>query len=380
MPFIKHPDPAAYEGWLMYHSVGLFPGQQAAVEAALSSFAASWYAPSQRRWEEGLAARQRVLAQWGRLINAAPEHVFAAENVTEAFARFVTSLGRRLSGRKVLIAADCFPSLHFLLSHLAGRMGFTLYTVPLDAEQGWVEDEAYLDAWDDSVALAVITWVTSTASKRANLERLVDHARHRGSLVAVDITQGVGVLEFDATALGVDFAAATTLKWLCGAPGAGLAYLSPALLDGDIKPDIVGWFSQPDPFNWDLSQFSLAREARRFDTGTPSLLPFVASEPGLDWRLSGAAGGLRDRNLRLCHALMTVLENKGFRLCSPREDHRRGGSVMAEVPTHLEPGPLPAQLEDAGLFTDVRGRVMRFSPGVLTHDSVIDRLEHALPG
>ncbi|MFL9899598.1 aminotransferase class V-fold PLP-dependent enzyme [Paraburkholderia fungorum] len=371
--------PGTHDGWLMYHSVGLFPDQETAVRDALAQFASSWCAPGLKRWDEGLAARQRVLDDWAHLVNADTRNVFAAENVTEAFGKFVAALGPQLKGRKVLIAADCFPSLHFLLAGLAVTFGFTLATVPLAAGASWVTDEAFIDAWRDDVALAVITWVTSTASKRAELDRLVAHGRKQGSLIAVDITQGAGILDFDVTAPAVDFVATTTLKWLCGAPGTGLGYVCPALLDSGLAPQMTGWFSQPDPFNWDITRFSLAAEARRFDTGTPSFLPFVASAPGLAWRLSEAAVGLRDYNLRVCHALIETLDAKGYALHSPRADEARGGSVMATLPAHVDPKALEASLVEAGVVVDTRGRVMRFSPGVLTHDSVASRLATLLP-
>jgi kynureninase len=105
----------------------------------------------------------------------------------------------------------------------------------------------------------------------------------------------------------------------------------------------------------------------------------VASAPGLAWRLSEAAVGLRDYNLRVCHALIETLDAKGYALHSPRADEARGGSVMATLPAHVDPKALEATLVEAGVVVDTRGRVMRFSPGVLTHDSVASRLATLLP-
>ncbi|WP_454726031.1 MULTISPECIES: aminotransferase class V-fold PLP-dependent enzyme [Cupriavidus] len=376
---MHHDDPAR-AGWLLYHSVGVFPGQEDAVRAALDAFASHWYRPDLRRWEYGLDARRAVLDAWARLVHAPRHAVFAAENVTDAFARFVGALGRgRLAGRRVLIAQDCFPSLHYMLRHLAGVLGFTLDTVAPGSGAAYVSDDDYIARWRDDVALAVVTWVTSTASKRADLARLVAHGRAQGSLIAVDITQGAGILDFDVTQPGVDFAATTTLKWLCGAPGTGLAYLAPALLDAELAPMVQGWFSQPDPFNWDLARFSLAPDARRFDHGTPSLIPFVASAPGLAWRLSPAAAGMREHNLALTNALIRLCDAKGYALRSPRGEHERGGSVMAELPGHVDPRALEARLAADGVLVDTRGRTVRFSPGMVTQPTVIDTLAALLP-
>ncbi|GAB7549408.1 aminotransferase class V-fold PLP-dependent enzyme [Cupriavidus sp. 8B] len=371
---------SGYDGWLLYHSVGLFPGQRDAVQAALESFTSVWYRPDDARWEYGLQARQEVIDDWAKLIGAPSNAVFTAENVTEAFVKFIDALGqRRLAGRKVLIAADCFPSLHFLLTGLAPSLGFTLETVPLSHDKSYVTDDDYIASWDDSVALAVITWVTSTASKRADLKRLVAHGRKQGSLLAADMTQGMGLLPFNISETPLDFVVSTTLKWLCGTTGAGLAYINPAILEEGLFPVNRGWYSQPNPFNWDLDKFTFAPDARRFDIGTPSLLPFVASGPGLQWHLAGGSQDLRAQNLRVSHKIMEVLDRRGYALASPRSDDERGGSVMARLPDHISPRVLEENLFAAGVSVDTRGRVMRFSPGVVTNESVTSVLEDLLP-
>ncbi|KWH40568.1 aminotransferase class V-fold PLP-dependent enzyme [Burkholderia stagnalis] len=370
-----------HDGWLMYHSVGMFPGQREAVQAALDSFTAVWYRSDHARWDYGLQAKQEVLDDWATLIGARSDAVFAAENVTEAFAKFVDALGRqRLAGRRVLIAADCFPSLHFFLTGLAPSLGFTLETVPLSDNKSYVTDDDFIERWDDSVALAVINWVTSTASKRADLKRLVAHGRQQGSLLAADLTQGAGLLPFNLAETPLDFVVTTTLKWLCGTTGAGLAYINPAMIEEGLVPLKRGWWSQSDPFNWDLDRFAFAPDARRFNVATPSLLPYVASGPGLQWHLGGGSHDLRARNLRLSHEIIDVLDRKGYELASPRRDEERGGSVMARLPDHIDPQALEAHLYDtAGVSVDTRGRVMRFSPGVVTNTSVAAALATLLP-
>ncbi|MGA7815318.1 aminotransferase class V-fold PLP-dependent enzyme [Caballeronia sp.] len=368
-----------YDGWLMYHSVGLFPDHETVVGAALADYNRQWCRRESPRWDYGLQARDKMLGLWSRLVGCEPANAFASENVTEAFGRFVSALGpARLRGKKVLIAADCFPSLHFLLSGLAERIGFHLVTVPLAADASYVTDDAFIEHWDNQVALAIITWVTSTASKRADLDRLAEHGRARQSLIAVDITQAAGVLDFNVSAPRVDFVASTALKWLCGAPGTGLAYIAPHLLDEGLAPLFQGWFSQPDPFNWDITRFSLATEARRFDNGTPSFLPFIASTPGLEWLLAQPRGSVRAHNLMLSHRLVQVVDNVGFELSSPRADDQRGGSVMARLPEGLEADAVVRELRLHGFEVDSRGRTLRFSPGPLTTAAALDRLEPVL--
>ncbi|MCW5262901.1 aminotransferase class V-fold PLP-dependent enzyme [Verminephrobacter eiseniae] len=365
-------------GWLLYHSVGRFPGQQAAIAEALAGFTDVWCQMSDARWEQLIDARRTALDTWGGLVGAPAGSVFAAENVTQAFAQCIGALpDKALCGRRILIAEDCFPSLYFLLTGLAERRGFMLDMVPLRPGAAFVEDEDFCARWQGDVALALITYVSSTASKRADLHTLVAHGRSRGSLIAVDVTQAVGILPIDVDTPAVDIVLATSLKWLCGVPGAGMAYLRPALAQ-QLRPSVRGWFSQPDPFNWALDRFEFADDARRFDSGTPSYLPFIASFPGLAWVVSQGVEQLRKHNLALSHQLLEVADAHRLQLLSPRVDEQRGGSVMVAIPRAVDAAQLQRQLAAQGLITDTRGDCMRWSPGPVTRATAIERLHAAL--
>jgi kynureninase len=364
-------------GWLLYHSVGRFPGQEAAMNEELEKFTGAWCATDDGRWAAADAARREFLSIWAELIGAPAGSIMAAENVTAAFSGFVEALpAGTLAGRSVLIAEDCFPSLHFLLSGLAERDGFRLVTVPVRPGGLGVEEADFLAAWDASVALAVVTWVTSTASRRADLSTLIAHGRKNGSLVAVDITQGAGILPFDVSVHAVDFAASTSLKWMCGVPGAGIGYIAPALLD-TLRPRLRGWFSQPDPFNWHIDRFSLAADARRFDSGTPSYLPYIASLPGLRWLRATGISEVRSHNLRLSQMLIDIADAHDLRLVSPREEARRGGTIVVEF-SDRDPAGMQRELMRAGLLCDTRGARMRWSPGQVTEDGALAKLDRFL--
>jgi kynureninase len=365
-------------GWLLYHSVGRFPGQKAAIQAALGEATEIWCAPDDGRWGMLHGRRESFFGAIARLINAPAGTLFAAENVTQAFALFIECLPEaRLRGRTVLIAADCFPSLHYLLAGLAARIGFRLVTVPPLPGRDSVEDEIMLAAWDEQVALCIITWVTSTASHRADVAGLAAHGRRMGSLVAVDATQGLGIIPFDVQALGIDFAASTSLKWLCGVPGAGFGHVRRGLLP-ETAPRLRGWFGKPDPFDWSLNSFHYADDARRFDTGTPSYLPYVGSLPGLRWLLQAGVASLREANLAVSEQLIALADAHRLPVASPRAPERRGGSVMLELPESLPAAEVVKALTEHGITVDHRGQRLRLSPGPSTGANIADRLDRAL--
>jgi len=116
------------------------------------------------------------------LIDAPAGTLTTAENVTAGLFSVIGALPiRHLHGRRVLIAEDCFPSLHFLLSGLAHRFGFVLDTVRLRPGETYVHDEDFVARWQDDVGVALLTWVTSTASHRCGAPGLIEqgHGQRR---------------------------------------------------------------------------------------------------------------------------------------------------------------------------------------------------------
>ncbi|MDH6269702.1 kynureninase [Rhizobium sp. SG_E_25_P2] len=364
--------------YFLFHSIGTFPGKAEQMSEALSRFSQIWSAEDDGQWPAALAERQAFIDAWRSVIGAPPGSVTTAENVTTALFSLVGGLpANRLRGKRLLVAADCFPSLHFLLAGIARRFDFVLDTVPFRPGEAWVRDEDFIAHWREDVGLALLTFVSSTTSHRVDVERLAAHGRAMGSVVGIDITQGVGVVPFSVAADTVDFVVSTSLKWLCGASGAGVLYVRPDLLM-DCQPELRGWFSQENPFSWDLDKFHYAGDARRFDHGTPSILASVASLPGLNWVIARGVDAIRANNLEAAHKIIGHARDLGWKIASPVNDDERGGSVMLTLPSTVEPTAVISALRAEAIYCDARGSTMRLSPGAVTSESAVDELFTAL--
>jgi kynureninase len=367
-------------GYFLYHSIGTFPGKEEALRHQLAQFAAFWSREEDAQWPTALSLRREFVDFWGRLIDAPAGTLTSAENVTAGLYSVIGALPQRhLRGRRVLIAEDCFPSLHFLLAKLAHRFGFLLDTAKLRPGEAYVHDEDFIARWQDDVGVALLTWVTSTASHRCDAAALIAHGRRHGSIVGLDITQGVGVVPFSVTN-GADFAISTSLKWLCGVPGAGIIYVAPPLL-AECEPEFRGWFSQEDPFSWDLTKFRFAADARRFDHGTPSVLSAAGSLPGLRWHAATGIDMIAAHNRILSERIIAHARDRRWKIASPVDALQRGGSVMLHLPAGA--GDVVAALRSRQLYCDARGTTLRLSPGAVTTTGDVDTLcaalDHLLP-
>lgn len=169
------------DAYFLYHSIGMYPGKTADQTRALTEFATIWGRPDDAQWGAVLPLRQRFIDRWRAILNAGEGTVTTCESVTQGLHMLVEALPDPvLRGRTVLVAADCFPSNHFLLAGMAEARGFTLKTVPLRQGAAWVEDEDMLAAWTPDVALALLTWVSSTPRTGSTCPRSSHTAGRRG--------------------------------------------------------------------------------------------------------------------------------------------------------------------------------------------------------
>ena len=365
-------------GYMIYHSIGQYPGKAQDMATALGDFAQVWGRADDGQWGVALGLRARFIDRWREIIGAPEGTLTTCESVTAGLYTLIGGLPpESLRGRRLLVAGDCFPSLHFLLTGLQDRFGFTLDTVPLRPGATWVEDDDVIARWGADVGVALVTWVSSTSSHRSDLARLLAHGRAMGTLTGVDITQAAGLLPFDVMDPAADFALSTSLKWMCGSPGAGILYVAPGLTNR-CQPEFRGWFSQPDPFSWALDRFAYAPDIRRFDNGTPGTMACVASLPAMDWHARQDRAALAAHNRALSATLVAGFADLGLRLASPADPDQRGGSVMALLPEGISAAQVLAGLRAAGVYADARGQVLRMSPGVMTTADGMSRAWPAL--
>jgi len=181
---------------------------------------------------------------------------------------------------------------------------------------------------------------------------------------------------YNVTAPLVDFTVSSTLKWLCGTSGAGIIQVARPLLE-TCRPELRGWFSQPNPFSWDFDKFEYAGDIRRFDNGTPSVVAALGSIPALEWHAKQDPIALLQQNRTLTNALIEAADELGFELATPRDPSQRGGSVMFKLPAGTDTAQLVSDLRAKAIFVDCRGQILRLSPGnVTTADGLEALVQH----
>jgi selenocysteine lyase/cysteine desulfurase len=226
-----------------------------------------------------------------------------------------------------------------------------------------------------SVRLLALSSVEWSNGARNDLAALGALCRDRGVLLCVDAIQSLGCLTLDAPACGIDFLAAGGHKWLLSAGGCGLFYASERLLDR-LQPRLVGWRNLV-PADPDVPTTRLAKDARRFEEGTPNAAGVFALGAALDLLLEITMPAVEERVLELTGRLCDGLRRAGAELRSPREPGAASGIVAFVRPGEAPPRTV-RRLREAGVHVGLCRGAVRASPHFYNSEEEIDRLLAAL--
>src|SRR4051812_9991104 len=337
--------------YLINHSLGAMPS---AVEERLVEYARMWRERGIRAWGEGWWEMPVTVGdQIGRIIGAPPGSTVMHQNVTVA-EMVVLSCFRTPGARNRIVYEEAnFPSVRYL------------YQAQPELEVHAVEDaQAIVDAIDERALLVPISHVLFKNAEIQEIEPIIRRAHECGAHVVLDCYQSAGVVPFDVTALNVDFATGGSVKWLCGGPGAGWLYIRPDLADR-LEPTFVGWQGHARPFAFE-TDLEYAEGARRFLTGTPNVPALYAATAGYDVIEEIGVDRIRAGSMRQTALLVSLLDEAGLDVVSPRDPERRGGSVVFYVPDFEA---VHRELGERQIVCDHRPDVgLRFGPHFFTTD------------
>jgi kynureninase len=322
--------------YLINHSLAAMP---AAAEERLLEYARMWKERGIRAWGEGWWEMPVTVGdQIGRIIGAPPGSTVMHQNVTVA-EEVVLSCFRRPGVRNRVVYEEAnFPSVRYL------------YQAQPELEVVAVRDDAAIvEAIDERTLLVPISHVLFKNAEIQDVEPIVRRAHEAGAYVVLDCYQSAGVVPFDVTSLGVDFAVGGSVKWLCGGPGAGWLYVRPDLAER-LEPTFVGWQGHARPFAFE-PELEYAAGVRRFLTGTPNVPALYAATAGYDVIEEVGVERIRERSLVLTQLLIDSLEAAGLEIGSPREASRRGGTILVHTP---DDAAVHRELGERGIICDFR--------------------------
>jgi kynureninase len=335
-------------------------------------------------YKRTLLLRNRSLPAWiermeehhalvEELLHAPAGSVALLPSATAAQGSLAAALVPTPRRNRVLVSTLDFHSSRYLWGAQA-RRGFQVVEVPA-ADGATLSPARLIAELDERVALVCLALVSPRSGALVDLAPIVSAAHAVGARVIVDAYQAVGVVPIDVAALGVDALVGGTHKWLCGG-GTGLAflYVTPGWAE-QLLPTYPGWLAHRDLLGFKPG-FEPHAGARRFQQGTPALEPIYTARAGLRFALEVGVERIRARTLALGALVHDGVSALGLRVRTPREDARRGGMIVAEVPD----GPAVVErLAARGIDVDHRPEAgLRMAPHYCTSEAECGELVAAL--
>lgn len=359
--------------YLISNSLGAMP---ASVYDRLKAYADTWATLGVRAWGEGgwWDLKRVVGDRIAPLMGARAGTTLVHENASIANAILMSALDFSDTRRtKVVVTDQDFPSdvysiqrllpPHISIHVVRSRDGITIDTDEL------------LAAIDEHTRLVSISHVLFRSAYIMPAQAIVEKAHAVGAQVLLNGYHSVGVIPVDVTALNVDFYIGGTLKWLCGGPGGVFMYIRPDLLAG-LQPRITGWFAHQRPFAFDFDHFELREDSYRLANGTPGMASLYAIQPGVEVIAEVGVERIRQNSIRQTSLLVTMAEEAGYSIKSPKDSQQRGGTVTVQPPHAYE---VSRELLARGIVIDYReGAGIRIAPHFYNTDDEVRLVMQAI--
>jgi kynureninase len=351
--------------YLISHSLGAMPR---GTYQSLQDYAEAWATRGVRAWAEGWWEMPVTLGdEVARIIGAEPQTVAMHQNVSICQSLIISCFDAEPPRNKIVYSELNFPSVMYVYEAHARDGRLRIETVKSD-DGITVPLERMLAAIDEETLLVPISHVLFKSAFLQDARAITERAHEVGAMVVLDTYQSAGTVPFSVKELNVDFACGGSVKWLCGGPGAGYLYVRPDL-QSKLAPRTTGWMAHESPFAFE-SSMKYAPNITRFLHGSPAIPALYAAQSG--YRIINEIGveKIREKSTRQTQMLIEMAEEAGFRVTSPKDPNRRGGTITIAA-EHA--AAMTKELIRREFIVDYRpGAGVRISPHFYTKDEELE--------
>jgi selenocysteine lyase/cysteine desulfurase len=340
------------------------------VREAYDEYLAGWNVHG-AEWEHWVERAEAARAAFARLVNAEPAEVAVTTSVSQAVSALVSALPLEHERRRIVISEFEFPTVG-QIAHAQELRGAEVVHVRPEPD-GRIPLERFAEAIDERTALVCCTAISYRSGYRLDVAEVARLARERGALCLADSYQAAGAIPLDVRALGVDLLTAGTVKYLLASAGLAFMYVRSDLHER-LLPTQTGWFADEDIFRMDISDYSPAADARRFDSGTPPVPNIYAGLAGMRLVEEIGVEAIEAHVRELVELLLAGLDELGATVVTPRGEGENGPLVCV-ASTDAE--RLVAALRDAGVVTSSRDASVRVSLHLYNVREDVERIVQA---
>lgn len=257
---------------------------------------------------------------------------------------------------KIVTTENEFPTIGQTW-HAQELRGAVVHHIPSTADLR-VDVAAMIAAIDDETLMVSITHGCYHNGAVTELEPIIEAAHKVGALVLVDAYQTVGAVPLNLSTLKADFVVGGTLKYLLGVPGVGFLYAR-SETTSHLIPTSTGWFAAKDIFAMGIHSYDPAKDARRFESGTPAIPSLYPSSTGLKMVIDIGIENIHSYVTGIHEAIRSGIESLGGTVITPKNRAHHGAMLAV---ASLDENAHVSALEAENVVTSSRGGNIRVSP------------------
>lgn len=322
-------------------------------------------------WIDWCDRLERVRALFAELLNASVDEMAVTTSASASLSAISSSLDLTGKRKKIVTTDLAFPTeahaWHALKKHGAE-------VVHVKETDGMIDLDDLENIVDENTLLVAVPLVCYRNGALADIPAIRNIARKNGSMILVDAYQGVGAVPIDVKEWDVDFIVGGSLKYLLSTAGVGFLYVRNDLISKS-KPTQTGWFAQEDIHAMLIHDNIPARNARRFEQGTPSVPNLYAVEAGLKLILEIGVENIRCHVASLNERLKKGITEIGGKLKSPKDSEKHGAMITV---ASTDEYALVAALAQRNIVVSCRDGNLRISAHFYNNDADIDAVILAL--
>lgn len=320
-------------------------------------------------WQQWAGQVETLRAALARLLRCPPADISLSSCLSESVNALASSLD--LTGRRHTIVVTDFDFPTTSQIWLAQqRRGARITRARADASGVAIPIDHFDQLIDERTALVSLPWVCYRNGVKLDIEPIIKLAHERGARVLVDAYQAVGTLPLAAPETAADFITGGCLKYLLGTAGMAYMYVRDSE-HGAESPTATGWFAQEDVSAMDIYHHQPARNARRFESGTPNISAAYACTAGVELLLSYGLEAVHAQIENLTARIAAGVAQRGWQLVTPAAP-KQHGAMMAIASTDAP--ALVQALADDGIVVSERDGNVRVSPHFYNNEDDIDAL------
>lgn len=317
-------------------------------------------------WDRWMEEVYHAKEEFAKIINADPGEIAVGTSVSEFTSTVASSLPLNTNRKKVIVTDAEFPTVgHVWLANQ--KYGFNVQFIPV--KNGIIDIGDYDRYVDENTIITSICDVYYYNGFKQDLKSIIPKIHEKGSLAYVDAYQGLGTHPLDVKELDIDFLASGNLKYLLSVPGIAFLYVKKEIAEY-LHPAFTGWFGRVDPFAFDIHNLDWAKDARRFDNGTPPVPTAYIATAGMKIiNTVGVENIYQWTNILSEHCIKGALE-RGLDLASPTDLNIKAPNTAIRVPGDSH--EFEMALRKKGVIASARSDVVRIAPHFFTRLEDID--------